>query len=113
MGKSIGFKKIMFFSGFFLLINICYGQKTLPVYDGINYTAGTLAYDNINWWCLNASPVNDITVSTGSLSYNGLLASTANKLSISADGDDIVIWIGDQGVWEDLSRQLSVRPSLS
>lgn len=97
MGKSIGFKKIVFFFCFILiLINGTYGQKTLPVYDGINYTAGTLAYDNVNWWCLNTSPVNDITVSSGSLSYTGLLGPTGNKLGISGDGDDIVIWFGDQ-----------------
>ena len=97
MGKSKGFKKTLFiFCFFFLFITGSYGQKTLPVYDGINYTVGTLAYDNINWWCLNTSPVNDINVSSGSLSYNGLLGSTANKLSISGDGDDIVIWFGDQ-----------------
>ena len=97
MEKSLRFKKIMFFSCFiFLLINGSYGQKTLPVYDGINYTAGTLVYDNTNWWCLNTSPVNDVNVASGSLSYSGLLESTANKISISGDGDDFVIWFGDQ-----------------
>lgn len=97
MKKFTGFKRIMFFSCFIFLLNIeSYGQKTLPVYDGINYTAGTLVYDNTNWWCLNASPTNDVTVATGSLSYSGLLESTANKISISGDGDDFVIWFEDR-----------------
>lgn len=97
MGNYIGLKKIMFFSCFIiLLINVSYGQKTLPVYDGINYSAGTLVYDNTNWWCLNTTPVNDVLVVSGSLSYSGLLESTVNKLSISGDGDDFVIWFGDQ-----------------
>jgi hypothetical protein len=97
MGKSIGFKEIMFFSCFiFLLINESYGQKTLPVYDGINYTVGTLVYDNTNWWCLNTTPTNDVSISAGSLSYSGLLESTANKISFSGAGDDFVIWFGDQ-----------------
>ena len=97
MEKSIGFNKIVFFSCFiFLLINESYGQKTLPVYDGINYTVGTLIYDNINWWCLNASPVNDVIVSSGSLSFPELAESAGNKISISGAGDDIVIWFGDQ-----------------
>lgn len=97
MGKSIGFKKIIFFSFFlFFLINESFGQKTLPVYDGINYTVGTLVYDNTNWWCLNPIPVNDVTVVAGSLTYTGLLESIANKIRISGDGDDFVIWFGDR-----------------
>jgi hypothetical protein len=97
MRKLIGLKKIMFFScSLFLIINTGYGQKTLPVYDGFNYTPGTLVYDNTNWWCLNTTPVNDVTVAPGSLSYSGLLGSTANKLSFGGEGDDIAIWFGDQ-----------------
>jgi hypothetical protein len=97
MEKYTGFKKVMFFPFFlFILINGSFGQKTLPVYDGIDYTVGTLVYDNTNWWCLNASPVNDVLVSSGSLTYSGLLESTANKISVSGTGDDFVIWFGDQ-----------------
>jgi hypothetical protein len=98
MEKFIGFKKIVFFSCFFFLLNIgSYGQKTLPVYDGINYTVGTLAYDNANWWCLTPpTPTNDITVASGSLSYSGLLESTANNIKVGGAGDDIVIWFGDR-----------------
>jgi hypothetical protein len=99
MGNHIGFKKIMFFSCFIFLINIgSYGQKTLPVYDGINYTVGTLVYDNTNWWCLNITPTNDATVTSGSISYSGLLESTANKITIGGTGDEFVIWFGDQAI---------------
>jgi|GEM_PF-6042972 len=97
MEKYIRFKKIMFFPFFiFILINGSFGQKTLPVYEGIDYTIGTLVYDNTNWWCLNTTPTNDVTVASGSLSYSGLLESTANKISVSGAGDDFVIWFGDQ-----------------
>lgn len=97
MGKSNGFKKIVLFSCFILfIINGTYGQKTLPVYDGINYTAGALAYDNTNWWCLNVVPVNDVTVTSGSLIYLGLLESAGNKLSFNGGGDEIVIFFGNQ-----------------
>jgi hypothetical protein len=97
MGKSKGFKKIVLFSSFILLlINGTYGQKTLPVYDAINYTAGTLAYDNTNWWCLNVVPVNDLTVASGSLVFSGLLESAGNKLSFNGGGDEIVIFFGNQ-----------------
>lgn len=97
MKRSFGFKRTVITSCFIIfLISGSYGQKALPVYDGINYTAGTLVYDNTNWWCLNPSPVNDVTVTAGSLSYPGLLESTANKISISGDGDDFVIWFGDR-----------------
>jgi len=93
----MGFKKIVFFFCFIILIiNGIYGQKTLPVYDGINYTAGTLTYDNINWWCLNTVPVNDVTVISGSLVYPGLLESTANKLRFNGGGDEIAIFFGNQ-----------------
>jgi hypothetical protein len=97
MRNFIGFKKVMFFSSFiFLLMTGSYGQKVLPVYDGINYLVGTLVYDNANWWCLNATPLNDVLVSTSSLSSSGLLESAGNKISISGDGDDFAIWFGDQ-----------------
>ena len=97
MEKSKGFVKSMFFSCFILiLINGSYGQKTLPVYDGLNYSIGALVYDNSNWWCLNTTPENDVLVSSGSLVYSGLLESTANKLKISGAGDDFVIWFGDR-----------------
>ena len=97
MKKSIGFKRILFSSCFiFFLIGGSFGQKTLPVYDGINYTVGNLVYDNTNLWCLNTSPVSDVTVTSGSLSYSGLLESTADKISISGDGDEFVIWFGDR-----------------
>ncbi len=93
----MGFKKVMVFSCIILLsINYGLGQKSLPVYEGINYTAGTLVYDNTNWWCLNASPVNDVLVTSASLSYSGLLESTGNKINISGAGDDFVVWFGDQ-----------------
>jgi hypothetical protein len=97
MGKSKGFKKILFISCFFFLfIAGSYGQKALPVYDGINYSAGTLAYDDINWWCLNVVPVNDVTVASGSLVYPGLLESAGNKLSFNGGGDEIAIFFGNQ-----------------
>jgi hypothetical protein len=97
MGKSLFFNKTMFLSLlFFLLINEIFGQKALPVYDNINYSVGTLGYDNTNWWCLNPSPVNDVSVTGGSLTYSGLFESTGNKLNISGAGDDFVIWFGDR-----------------
>ena len=97
MKKSIGFKRIVFFSCFiFFLISGSFGQKTPPVYDGINYTAGPLIYDNTNWWCLDTPPVNDIIVSSGSLSYPDFLESTANKIQFSGEGDDIVILFEDR-----------------
>jgi hypothetical protein len=99
MGKLIGYKKIVFFSCFlFLIINAGFGQKTLPVYEGFNYTPGILVYDNTNWWCLNSTPVNDVSVALGNLSYSGLLESVGNKVSFGGDGDEFVIWFGDQPV---------------
>ena len=97
MGKSIFSNKFFLLSCFIILLTTeIYGQKALPVYDGIDYTVGTLVYDNVNWWCLNPSPVNDVLVASGSLAYPGLLESTANKLKISGDGDDFVIWFGNR-----------------
>ena len=91
MKRSIGFKRIMVISCFiFFLIGGSFGQKPLPVYDGINYTVGTLVYDNANWWCLNPSPVNDVLVASGSLTYPGLLESTANKFIPKSLADLII-----------------------
>ncbi len=97
MKTSVKFKRgIIFFCFIFFLLSESNGQKALPVYDGFNYSVGTLIYDNINWWCLNPSPVNDVTVTAGSLTYPDLLEPTANKINISGDGDDFVIWFGDR-----------------
>ncbi len=97
MKTSLLSEKIIIFSCFILLsFNISYGQKALPVYEGINYTFGTLVYDNTNWWCLNSTPVNDVLVGASSLTYNGLRESIGKKLRFSGDGDDIVIWFGNQ-----------------
>ena len=97
MKKSIDLKRILFSSCFiFFLISESFGQKTLPVYDGISNTVGTLVYDDINWWCLNTTPVNDVLVASGSLTYPGLLESTANKISFNGGGDEFVIFFGNQ-----------------
>lgn len=97
MEKIVFFNRFLVLSFFiFLLTGEIYSQKNLPVYDGFNYSTGTLVYDAANWWVLNAAPANDISVTTGSLAYEGLPESTANKLSIGGAGDDFVIWFGDR-----------------
>ena len=97
MKKNLPLKRILIISLFsFALLSIGYGQKTVPFYDGINYSAGTLVYDAANWWVLNSTPVNDVTVSSGSLTYPGLRESAGNKISISGAGDDFVIWFDDR-----------------
>ncbi|MCX6325736.1 MAG: T9SS type A sorting domain-containing protein [Bacteroidia bacterium] len=97
MKKTLLMKQLVFLSVFsMLLISENSGQKTLPVYDGISYTAGTLVYDATNWWVLNSTAVNDVAVTAGSLTYTGLRESAGNKISIGGDGDDFVIWFGDQ-----------------
>lgn len=99
MEKSLFFNKFMVLSLFIFLMTFkIYSQKTLPVYDGFNYSAGTLVYDAANWWVLNGAPVNDVSINTGSLAYDGLMESNANKLSISGAGDDFVVWFGDRPV---------------
>ena len=43
MGKSLLFNKFFLLSCFIILLATeIYGQKALPVYDGIDYTVGTL-----------------------------------------------------------------------
>jgi hypothetical protein len=97
MKKNLLMKQIFLVSFLLLLLNSeNFGQKTLPVYDGINYAAGTLVYDAANWWGLNVSPTNDVLITSGSLSITGLLESTGNKLVIAGSGDEVAIYFGDR-----------------
>ncbi len=96
MEKNMFFHRLLVLPFFiFLLTGEIYSQKTLPVYEGFNYSAGPLVYDAANWWVLSAPPVNDVSVTVGSLTYEGLMESAANKLSIGGEGDDFVTWFGD------------------
>jgi hypothetical protein len=62
------------------------GQATLPHHDPINYTAAATLQTQTSWTALNSG--DDIVVSSGSLSYSGLPASTGNKATFGGAGFD-------------------------
>lgn len=69
----------------FLSLNLT-GQVTLPHLDPISYTAGTALQTQTGWTSLNSG--DDLAVTSGSLSYSGLAASTGNKVAFDGAGID-------------------------
>jgi hypothetical protein len=65
-------------------------QVTLPNYEPFNFTAGTFLVSTnqtaSNWANLNSG--DPINIGSGNLSYNGLVASTGNKISFDGTGMD-------------------------
>ena len=60
---------------------------SLPHYEGFDYTVGdALGVQATNWTNLNSG--DSVLVTSGSLSYNGLLSSTGNKVSFNGGGFD-------------------------
>ena len=63
----------------------CKPENTLPYYDGFNYTAGNSLGAEQMWTNVNSG--DNITATTGSLSYTGLTPA-GNSASFAADGID-------------------------
>lgn len=81
------------FSAFVLIVSghVSRAQVTLPHYDGLDYTAGeSLPAQTAGGWILNQSATTDMLITAGSLSYEGLAASTGNKVAFSSGGEDAI-----------------------
>jgi len=63
-----------------------WGQVTLPNLDPINYTVGQGLQTQANWTTLNSG--DNILISTGNLSYPGLVGSTGSKFTFDGAGID-------------------------
>ncbi|WP_288984271.1 T9SS type A sorting domain-containing protein [uncultured Flavobacterium sp.] len=63
----------------------CKPENTLPYYDGFNYTAGNSLGAEQMWTNVNSG--DNITATTGSLSYTGLTPA-GNSVSFATDGID-------------------------
>lgn len=59
---------------------------SLPIYEGFDYANAENLGDQTNWENLNSG--DEITVSTGNLSYSGLPSSTGNLVSYAGAGMD-------------------------
>lgn len=72
----------------FIAVNgIAFAQATLPYYESFNYTDAS----NLNGqggWAGTAATPDDALISTGSLSYSGLLSSIGNSVTIGSNGFD-------------------------
>ena len=64
-----------------------WAQVSVPHYDGLNYPA-TQSLVTQSGWALSSGATNDLLITSGSLSYPSLQASTGNKLSFSGGGED-------------------------
>jgi uncharacterized repeat protein (TIGR02543 family) len=63
-----------------------YGQATLPHFDPINFTVGQGLQTQTGWTSLNSG--DDLLITSGNLSYIGLVASTGNKVTFDGAGID-------------------------
>lgn len=77
---------ILLFSCFVILNGISVGQITLPHYDGFNYGDGTYLGGQGNW--VNNNSGDEVTISSGSLTYTGYPASYGNKVKYDGAGYD-------------------------
>ena len=71
---------------FVLLVTSGMAQVTLPHYDGLNYTVGSGLQTQTNWTSLNSG--DNLQITSGSLSYTGMPASTGNKVAFDGTGID-------------------------
>ncbi|OFX21053.1 MAG: hypothetical protein A2033_10530 [Bacteroidetes bacterium GWA2_31_9] len=69
-----------------LLVNITFGQATLPHYEAMDYTSGGTLQTQTGWVAMNTG--DDLLISSGSLTYSGLPASTGNKVVFDGSGID-------------------------
>lgn len=70
-----------------VLLNVAaFGQAALPHLDPINYTVGISLQSQSGWTTLNSG--DDLLITSGSLSYSGLAASTGNKVTFDGAGID-------------------------
>lgn len=71
----------------FLLIGFLgWGQVTLPHHDPINYTVGQGLQTQTGWTSLNSGDA--LLISSGNLTYAGLIAATGNKVTFDGAGID-------------------------
>lgn len=91
--KTINFmKKSTLLAIFFMAIFVLgthhsgWGQVTLPHHEPFNYTVGQALQTQTGWTAVNSG--DDILISSGSIDYLGLQASTANKVSFADAGID-------------------------
>lgn len=76
---------------FLLAGHTAQAQVSLPHYDGLDYTAGeSLAAQTAGGWTLNQASTGDLLITAGSLSYEGLAASTGNKVAFASGGEDAI-----------------------
>jgi hypothetical protein len=68
--------------------SVGWGQVMLPHYDGINYIIGEALQTQTGWGGLNTG--DNIVISEGSLTFNGLKASEGNKFSFDGTGMEAV-----------------------
>jgi len=78
--------KLFLLSLFFVSFLDAKAQVTLPHYDGLDYTVGQGLQIQSGWTSLNTG--DDLTITSGSLSYSGLPASTGNKVAFAGAGID-------------------------
>ena len=71
---------------FILLTALSFGQVTLPHYEGLDYTSGAALQTQTGWTLLNSG--DDLAITTGSLSFPNLVASTGNKVGFGGGGID-------------------------
>jgi hypothetical protein len=64
-----------------------FGQVTLPHLDPLNYTAAQSLTAQTGWTLVNTA-TTDMLISSGSLSYSGMVASTGNKVAFGSTGED-------------------------
>ncbi len=75
-------------TAFFMMSSVgVWGQVTLPNHDPLNYTVAQSLVTQTGWTLLNGA-TSDLLISSGSLNFAGLPASTGNKLSFSSTGED-------------------------
>jgi len=63
-----------------------WGQETLPLYEGFNYTVGQALQTQTGWTAVNSG--DDILIAADNLTYSGLESSTGNKVTFNGSGID-------------------------
>lgn len=97
MKTLLRIKSLWFFALLTVLsIGNLHAQVTLPHLDAINYTAGQSLQTQSGWTALTGT--DDLLITSGSLSYSGLEASSGNKLSFDGAGMDATKLFTQQGV---------------
>ncbi|MGQ7947361.1 T9SS type A sorting domain-containing protein [Flavobacterium sp. WC2509] len=73
-----------------MAFSLSYGQRTLPLYEGFNYIAGTNVIGQGDWTNASTSTVtNDALIATSPVwGNNGLPTAAGEALAISRAGDD-------------------------